>query len=157
MTVPQLKPLCRLLVALLGTQGSWNVLGDDVGVCRETRSTRGPDEQEDLERRGRRLRESERTGGRGGRFDLRREMLWMAEREEEEGALCFLFSWFCRSEDVSEQTEVLSVREGEERPERRSGWKLQSSREPHLVSDVTLFQSPPVWLLWTLGLEQRGR
>ncbi len=118
MTVPQLSPLWRLLVLLLGTQGSWKVWGDDVGVrwvvCsrRELRSCRGlEEEREGLLRPGRRLRESERNGGGGGRLDLRREMLRVMLREHEDEVLYFLFSRFSKGEKVifSEHKELLSV------------------------------------------------
>lgn len=78
MTVPQLNPLWRLLVLLRGTQGSWKVWGDDVAVRWVAFSRRGRglgEEREGLPRPGRRLKESERNGGAGGRLDLRREML----------------------------------------------------------------------------------
>lgn len=87
-TVPQLNPLWRLLVLLRGTQGSSKVWGDEVGVSGIFRSRRGlcfrcglcsrrglEEGRQDLLRPGRRLRESDRNGGGGGRFDLRREML----------------------------------------------------------------------------------
>jgi len=45
---------------------------------------------------GRRLKESERSGGGGGRLDLRKEMLLLVEREEEELDLL----WFSRGEEV---------------------------------------------------------
>lgn len=49
---------------------------------RGLRSTRGLDEErEGLLRPGRRLRESERNGGGGGRLDLRREMQRVMEDE----------------------------------------------------------------------------
>lgn len=49
---------------------------------RAPRSTLGlEEEREDLLRPGRRLNESERNGGGGGRLDLRREMLRVTERE----------------------------------------------------------------------------
>lgn len=75
-TVPQLTPLWRLLMLLRGTQGSWKVWGDEGGVRWVACSRRGLEEERvDLLRPGRRLRESERIGGGGGRLDLRREML----------------------------------------------------------------------------------
>lgn len=112
MTVPQLSPLWRLLVLLLGTQGSWKVWGDDVGVCWMVCSRRGlEEEREGLLRPGRRLRESERNGGGGGRLDLRREMLRVTLREYEDEVLYFLFSRFSKGEEVifSEHKELLSV------------------------------------------------
>lgn len=48
---------------------------------RGLRSTWGVAEREDLLRPGRRLKESERNGGTGGRLDLRREMLRVTPRE----------------------------------------------------------------------------
>lgn len=116
-TVPQLNPLWRLLVLVLGTQGSWNVWGD-LGarwvVCswQRLRSRRGLEEEwEGLLRPGRRLRESERNGGGGGRLDLRREMLRVIVREDEEELPCFLFSRFDKGgvPIFSEHTELLSV------------------------------------------------
>lgn len=81
-TVPQFSPLWRLLVLLRGTQGSWKVWGDDVGVRLAVCSRRGlEEERKGLLRLVRRLNESERNGGGGGRLDLRREMLWELERE----------------------------------------------------------------------------
>lgn len=67
-------------------------------------------------RLGRRLRESERNGGGGGRLDLRREMLRVTLHEYEEEVLCFLLSRFSKRGEVnlSEHTELLSVKEGEE-------------------------------------------
>lgn len=88
MTVPQLSPLWRLLVLFRGTQGSWKVWGHELSVCwvvcskRGLQSRRGlEEEREGLVRPGRRLKESERNGGGGGRLDLRREMLRMMLRE----------------------------------------------------------------------------
>lgn len=103
---------------LLGTQGSWKVWGDDVGVSWMACSTWGlcsrrglEEEREVLPRPGRRLRESERNGGAGGRLDLRREMLRVTLREWEEAVLCFLFSRFSEGEEVifSEHNEMVSV------------------------------------------------
>lgn len=159
-TVPQLNPLCRLLV-VLGTQGSWKFWGDDVGVRWVGRSRRGlrcrrglVEEWEGLPRPGRRLRESERNGGGGGRLDLRREMLRVTEEEEE--ALSFLLSWFGKRGEVifSEHTELL--RQGVERPEESRGSTFQPSPEAHLISWVMVLQSLPVWLLWILELGERA-
>lgn len=163
-TVPQLNPLWRLLVLLRGTQGSWKVWGDEVGVCGVLRPRRGlrsrqglrsiwglrsrgglEEDREGLLRPGRRLRESDRNGGGGGRLDLRREML----REQEEEMLDFLFSWYTEEEEVisSEHKELQSMCEGEERPEEISGSQLQPSPETELISRVIPLQSAPAWLL----------
>lgn len=86
-TVPQMTPLWRLLGRLRGTQGSWKLSGIGVGIRWLLRSRRGLEQgRGGFPRLGRRLRESVRSGGGGGRFDLRREILrvqrWMQEEEE---------------------------------------------------------------------------
>lgn len=121
-------------------------------------SRRGLEEDwEGLLRPGRRLRESERNGGGGGRLDLRREMLRVTAREYEEEPQCFLFSWFNKIGVLifSEHRELLSVLEGEERPEESRGSKFQPSIETHLMSWVRVVQSPSIWLLWILELGER--
>lgn len=117
MTFPQFNPLGHILVLLRGTQGSWKFWGEEVGVFWAVGSWRGLEEDwEDLLRPGRRLRESDRNGGGGGRLVLRREMLWVMLRELEEDMLDFLFSRFSEGEEVlfSEQKELLSGKAGEE-------------------------------------------
>lgn len=91
-------------------------------------------------------------------MDLRREMLRVTLHEYEEEVLCFLLSRFSKRGEVnlSEHTELLSVKEGEERPEESRGSKFQPSPETHLISWVMVFQSVPVWLLWILELGERG-
>lgn len=87
-TVPQLKLLWRRFVLPRGTQGSWKVLGESPhrmvwslgGLPSDRRQEE--DERGGLTRPGRRLRESERSGGGGGLVDLRSEMLRPAEREQ---------------------------------------------------------------------------
>lgn len=134
-TVPQVRPPCRLLGSHRGTQGSWKVVGEEVGVRWGVLSRRGGVEQEeeevDLLRPGRRLRESERSGGGGGRLDLRREMLRVRVLGwGEEEVLDFLLSRLREEGEevvvLSEHREVLSVNAGEERPEERRGSQLQS-------------------------------
>lgn len=156
-TVPQLNPLCRLLLLLRGTQGSWKVCGDEVGVRRVLCSKWGllcsrrglEEDREGLLRPGRRLRESDRSGGGGGRLDLRREMLREMLRESQDDVLDFLFSRFSEEEEVisSEHKELQSMWEGEERPEESRGSQLQPSPETELVSRVMPLQSPLLWLL----------
>lgn len=82
-----------------------------VGSRQGLRSRRGlEEERRGLLRPGRRLRESERNGGGGGRLDLRREMLRVMAQEEGE-VLHFLLSRLGKGEEVifSEHKEVLSV------------------------------------------------
>lgn len=90
-------------------------------------------------------------------MDLRREMLRVTVREYEEELQCFLFSWFNKVgvPIFSEHTELLSVLEGEERPEESRGSKFQPSIETHLMSWVRVVQSPSIWLLWILELGER--
>lgn len=66
---------------------------------------------EDLEQPGRHLRESERRGGGGGRFDLRREMLRVMVQEYVEEVLRFLLSRLSKEGVVifSEHAELLSM------------------------------------------------
>lgn len=63
--------------------------------------------------------------------------------------LDFLFSRFSEGEEDirSEHKELLSVQEGEERPEEISGSQFQPSSETHLIS----WEMP----LWTLELGER--
>lgn len=160
-TVPQFTPLWRLRGLVRGTQGSWNLWGDDVGVRLVAWSRRGlpllEDGWEGLLRPGRRRSESERAGGGGGRLDLRREMLRVEDRECKEEALCFRLSRFSAGEQVrfSEHTESPSARQGVERPEDSSGSQFHPSAETQLRSCVMLVQSLPVWLLWMLELGER--
>lgn len=72
--------------------------------------------------------------------------------------LDFVFSWVNEGEEgiLSEHTELLSVKAGEERPEDSRGSQLQPSPGTHIFSWITPFQSLPVWLLWTLELGERG-
>lgn len=160
-TVPQLKPLWRRLVLDLGTQGSWKALGDDAPPCWVQRSRRGlAEERQAFARLGRLLRESERSGGGGGRLDLRRETLRVTEREDvEEEALCFLFSHFSREavEIFSEQTELLSVRDGDERAEDNRASAVQPSAEMLRMSWAMAFHSSLICSLWTLELGERER
>lgn len=159
-TVPQFTPLWRLRGLVRGTQGSWNLWGDDVGVRLVVWSRRGlpllEDGWEGLLRPGRRRRESERAGGGGGRLDLRREMLRVEDRECKEEALCFRLSRFSDGEQVhfSEHTELPSVWQVE-RLEDSSGSQFQPSAETQLRSCVMLVQSLLVWLLWMLILGER--
>lgn len=111
-TVPQLNPLWRLWVVDLGTQGSWKALGDDADPRWVVCLRRGLEEEwQGLVRLGQLLRESKRSGGWGGRLDLRRETLRVMLREDVEEVLCFRFSQL-RKEALgisSEHTELLSV------------------------------------------------
>lgn len=88
---------------------------------------------------------------------MRREMLRVTAREYEEEPQCFLFSWFNKIgvPIFSEHRELLSVLEGEERPEESRGSKFQPSIETHLMSWVRVVQSPSIWLLWILELGER--
>lgn len=62
--------------------------------------------------------------------------------------LDFLFSRFSEGEDIfTERKELLSVQEGEDRPEEKSGSKFQPSSETHLIS----WEIP----LWTLEVGER--
>lgn len=150
-TVPQLNPLWRLRVFDLGTQGSWNVLGGDAGArwveC--LRQGLEVEEWQGVVRFGQLLRESERSGGGGGRLDLRRETLRVTLREDVEEVLCFLFSQF--SEEAvgifSEHTELLSVGEGGEQPEDNGESTFEPSVEMLCVSCAVAFHSSLTWSL----------
>lgn len=97
-------------------------------------------------RPGRRLRESERSGGAGGRLDLRREMLRVELREYEEEVLVLLLSELREGEEVS-------LSELTERPEESPGSQLQP--ETRLISGAAPVQSDPLSTLRTLPLGDR--